>query len=474
MSFNDDCLSKRQRVDYKQGQASEDSEFYPGGDGRRKRPAPENHVLLLTVFTPAYPITTDVLHTICHPHGKVHRIVVFKKNGVQAMVEFDSIESAKRAKEALDGADIYSGCCTLKIEFAKPTKLNVYKNDMDSWDYTEPPRGTTNTVPSRGPLLQEPPHFGARPTPFRGAPGGPGELASPAIPARSRIFSEFIDYNDGFNEYELSENSRSFGILGRGDRLRSPTSRDDILPSRSPAALPAGPFSPPNGAPTQSGVVMVYGLNQKKVNCDKLFNLFCLYGNVGKIKFLKSKEGCAMIQMSDAVAVERCIRNLHNVNLHGREMQLGHSKQIYLSDVQYPFNLPDGTPSFKKYLNSSNNRFLNPAMAAKNRITPPSKILHFFNTPVTMDSERIAQLIQEKDVNPPVKAVMISPKGDRSSSGHMEFANIPDAVNALMCCNHMPIRSEDSNFPFTLKLCFSSSKSVNLNKKNFNKEVNFE
>ncbi|CAH0748593.1 unnamed protein product [Bemisia tabaci] len=37
MSFNDDCLSKRQRVDYKQGQASEDSEFYPGGDGRRKR-----------------------------------------------------------------------------------------------------------------------------------------------------------------------------------------------------------------------------------------------------------------------------------------------------------------------------------------------------------------------------------------------------------------------------------------------------
>lgn len=32
---------------------------------------------------------------------------------------FDSIESAKRAKDALNGADIYSGCCTLKIEFAK-------------------------------------------------------------------------------------------------------------------------------------------------------------------------------------------------------------------------------------------------------------------------------------------------------------------------------------------------------------------
>lgn len=26
---------------------------------------------------------------------------------------------ARAAKEGLDGADIYSGCCTLKIEYAK-------------------------------------------------------------------------------------------------------------------------------------------------------------------------------------------------------------------------------------------------------------------------------------------------------------------------------------------------------------------
>lgn len=32
---------------------------------------------------------------------------------------FDSIDSAVRAKDTLNGADIYSGCCTLKIDFAK-------------------------------------------------------------------------------------------------------------------------------------------------------------------------------------------------------------------------------------------------------------------------------------------------------------------------------------------------------------------
>jgi len=35
------------------------------------------------------------------------------------MPRFDSIDAANKAKEQLDGADIYAGCCTLKIEYAK-------------------------------------------------------------------------------------------------------------------------------------------------------------------------------------------------------------------------------------------------------------------------------------------------------------------------------------------------------------------
>ncbi|EOA92925.1 Heterogeneous nuclear ribonucleoprotein L, partial [Anas platyrhynchos] len=60
----------------------------------------------------------DVLYTICNPCGPVQRIVIFRKNGVQAMVEYPSLP-AQRAKASLNGADIYSGCCTLKIEYAK-------------------------------------------------------------------------------------------------------------------------------------------------------------------------------------------------------------------------------------------------------------------------------------------------------------------------------------------------------------------
>lgn len=114
-----------------------------------------------------------------------------------------------------------------------------------------------------------------------------------------------------------------------------------------------------------------------------------------QIKFLKSKEGTAMVQMGDSVAVERCVQNLNNVsvgltgaapvthNTNANEnrnvevehkLQLAFSKQPYLSEVTNPYPLPDKSPSYKEYITNKNNRFVSPAMASKNRIQPPSKV----------------------------------------------------------------------------------------------------
>ena len=59
------------------------------------------------------------MHTICKSFGEIARIVIFRKATLQSMVEFTSNDAAVRAKKELQGADIYSGCCTLKTEFAK-------------------------------------------------------------------------------------------------------------------------------------------------------------------------------------------------------------------------------------------------------------------------------------------------------------------------------------------------------------------
>ncbi|NWU04310.1 HNRPL protein, partial [Urocynchramus pylzowi] len=99
-----------------------------------------NNVLLFTILNPIFSITTDVLYTICNPCGPVQRIVIFRKNGVQAMVEYPD-PAAQRAKASLNGADIYSGCCTLKIEYAK------VGTPGDTWGHTWAHLGTPGDTP---------------------------------------------------------------------------------------------------------------------------------------------------------------------------------------------------------------------------------------------------------------------------------------------------------------------------------------
>ncbi|XP_035723394.1 heterogeneous nuclear ribonucleoprotein L-like isoform X4 [Vespa mandarinia] len=392
-----------------------------GDEPRRKREDNNkpNHVLLFTIINPVYPITVEVLHAISAPSGQVQRIVIFKKNGVQAMVEFDSVESATRAKETLHGADIYSGCCTLKIDFAKPTKLNVYKNDAESWDYTTPTLGST-------PQVTFPP--GAGHDRYEESFNGPATYAEPYV-ERYGIKSDF-------------------------------SGREPLHPTPPrPGYVPTLGQTPPSS--TQGSVMMVYGLQPDKVNTDKLFNLFCLYGNVTKVKFLKTKEGCAMIQMGDSIAVERCLQNLNNVTIgtDGR-LQLGFSKQAFLSDVTNPYILPDKTASFKDFTGSKNNRFLNPAMANKNRIQPPSKIVHFFNTPPDLTEETVNRVFVERGIEAPTTVKLFPLKSERSSSGLIEFSSVGIAVAAIMECNHTALENSNGKFPYIMKLCFSSSRTI--------------
>ncbi|KZC04157.1 Heterogeneous nuclear ribonucleoprotein L [Dufourea novaeangliae] len=226
-----------------------------------------------------------------------------------------------------------------------------------------------------------------------------------------------------------------------------------------PGYVPTLGQTPPSSA--QGSVMMVYGLQPDKVNTDKLFNLFCLYGNVTKVKFLKTKEGCAMIQMGDSIAVERCLQNLNNVTIgtDGR-LQLGFSKQAFLSDVTNPYILPDKTASFKDFTGSKNNRFLNPAMANKNRIQPPSKIVHFFNTPPDLTEETVHRVFVERGIEAPTTVKLFPLKSERSSSGLIEFSSVGIAVAAIMECNHTALENSNGKFPYIMKLCFSSSRTI--------------
>ncbi|XP_074302201.1 polypyrimidine tract-binding protein homolog 3-like [Silene latifolia] len=59
--------------------------------------------------------------------------------------------------------------------------------------------------------------------------------------------------------------------------------------------------------------VIVSNLNPDKIDEDKLFNLFSLYGNILRIKLLRSKPDHALVEMSDGFQAELTV---HFLKIH--------------------------------------------------------------------------------------------------------------------------------------------------------------
>ncbi|XP_069062994.1 heterogeneous nuclear ribonucleoprotein L [Pleurodeles waltl] len=406
-----------------------------------------NNVLLLTILNPIYSITTDVLYTICNPCGPVQRIVIFRKNGVQSMVEFDSVQSAQRAKASLNGADIYSGCCTLKIEYAKPTRLNVFRNDQDTWDYTNPNlngQGDTGNNPNK--RQRQPPLLGDHPAEYGKA--GPG----PAMGGPHGAYHGH--YDDGYGPPAPHYEGRRMGpppASGPPPR-RGPRSFQPQYGGHPPPLPPPQDFGPH----ADSAVLMVYGLEPSKMNCDRVFNVFCLYGNVEKVKFMKSKPGAAMVEMSDGYAVDRALTHLNNNYMFGQKLNVCVSKQHGIMAGQ-SYVLEDGSCSYKDFSGSRNNRFSTPEQAAKNRIQHPSSILHFFNAPQEVTAENFNDICDELGVKRPSSVKVFTGKSARSSSGLLEWDEKNDALETLSVLNHFQMKNPSGPYPYTLKLCFSTA-----------------
>ncbi|KFP67209.1 Heterogeneous nuclear ribonucleoprotein L-like, partial [Cariama cristata] len=399
--------------------------------GNTDDPSGGNKVLLLSIQNPLYPITVDVLYTVCNPVGKVQRIVIFKRNGIQAMVEypfehlgkkilnvmcmFESVFCAQKAKAALNGADIYAGCCTLKIEYARPTRLNVIRNDNDSWDYTKPYLGRRD----RGKGRQRQAILGEHPSSFR---------------------------HDGYGSHGP--------LLPLPSRYRM-GSRD--TPELVAYPLPQASSSYMHGGNPSGSVVMVSGLHQLKMNCSRVFNLFCLYGNIEKVKFMKTIPGTALVEMGDEYAVERAVTHLNNVKLFGKRLNVCVSKQHSVVPSQI-FELEDGTSSYKDFAMSKNNRFTSAGQASKNIIQPPSCVLHYYNVPLCVTEETFVKLCEDHEVLSFIKYKVFDPKPSaKTLSGLLEWECKTDAVEALTVLNHYQIRVPNGSNPYTLKLCFSTS-----------------
>ncbi|KAG8583613.1 hypothetical protein GDO81_008485 [Engystomops pustulosus] len=296
-----------------------------------------------------------------------------------------------------------------------PTRLNVIRNDNDSWDYSKPYLSRRD----RGKGRQRQAILGDHPSSYR---------------------------YDGYGNHGP--------LLPLPNRYRM-GSRD--TPELVSYPLPQTSSSYIHGGPPIGSVAMVSGLHQEKMNCSRVFNLFCLYGNIEKVKFMKTIPGTALVEMGDEYAVERAVTHLNNVKVFGKRLNVCVSKQHSVVPSQI-FELEDGTSSYKDFAMSKNNRFTSAGQASKNIIQPPSCVLHYYNVPLCMEESIFQKLCEDHQVPKFIKYKVFDAKpSSKTLSGLLEWETKTEAVEALTVLNHYQIRVPNGSNPYTLKLCFSTS-----------------
>ncbi|CAB1431170.1 unnamed protein product [Pleuronectes platessa] len=270
-----------------------------------------------------------------------------------------------------------------------------YADGEGNWNNSQDPNGNPNKRQRQPALL------GDHPPDYGGPQGG------------------YHGYNDdSYGPPPAHRMGQGMGGRGRGSQRYGPG---------------YGPPPPEYGPHSDSPVLMVYGLEPSKINADKVFNIFCLYGNIERVKFMKSKPGAAMVEMGDCYSVDRAITHLNNNFLFGQKLSVCVSKQ----------------------------QAIVPEQAAKNRIQHPSNVLHFFNAQPDISEEIFNQVCDELGIKEPTSVKLFSGKGERSSSGLLEWESINDAMEGLSLMNHYQMKNPSGPYPYTLKLCFSTTHHAN-------------
>ncbi|GMP46299.1 hypothetical protein CsSME_00014507 [Camellia sinensis var. sinensis] len=323
-----------------------------------------NRILLVTIHHMLYPITVEVLHQVFSPHGFVEKIVTFQKSaGFQALLQYQLRESAILARNSLQGRNIYDGCCQLDIQFSNLDELQVNYNNERSRDFT-----------------------------------------NPSLPSEQKGRSSQPGYGDAGSVYALQASGVGFPQMGNAAAI---------------AAAFGGGLPPGISGTNDRCTVIVSNLNPDRIDEDKLFNLFSIYGNIVRIKLLRNKPDHALVQMGDGFQAELAVHFLKGAMLFGKQLEVNFSK--------HP-NITTGADTHE-YLNSNLNRFNRNAAKNYRYCCSPTKMVHLSSLPQDVTEEEIVAHLEEH--GPIVNTKLFEMNGKKQAL--VLFENEEQATEAIVC-----------------------------------------
>ncbi|RYQ93071.1 hypothetical protein Ahy_B09g099331 isoform C [Arachis hypogaea] len=341
-----------------------------------------NRILLVTIHHMMYPITVDVLYQVFSPHGSVEKIVTFQK-------------SAGALAQAIKGIwyHVDSGGFNRKLHNPLvPTPLTTH---YLPWGFQA--------------LIQY-------------------QSRQHAVVARSTLQGRNI--YDGCCQLDIQfSNLDELQVNYNNDRSRDftnpnlPTEQKGRPSQMANAAAIAAAFGgglPPGVTGTNDRcTILVSNLNPDRIDEDKLFNLFSIYGNIVRIKLLRNKPDHALIQMGDGFQAELAVHFLKGATLFGKRLEVNFSK--------HP-NITPGADTHE-YANSNLNRFNRNAAKNYRYCCSPTKIIHLSTLPQDVTEDEILNLLEEHGTI--VNSKVFEMNGKKQALVQFETEEL--ATDALVC-----------------------------------------
>merc|ERR1719322_2338796 len=251
----------------------------------------------------------------------------------------------------------------------------------------------------------------------------------------------------GLQGFPLGAGGSPFGQtglrLGAGANLNPATAH-----LASPGQLPGVGLSlngALGGVSGSGSVLLVSNLDDGQTECDHLFILFGVYGDVQRVKILFNKKDTALVQMAEPQQAMLAMNHLDKVKLWNKQIRVMPSKH---TNVQLPKEGQPDAGLTKDYSTSSLHRFKKPGSKNYSNIYPPSATLHLSNIPSSVEEEDLRNAFNAIGLQ--VQAFKFFPKDRKMAL--VQLASVDEAVTALVKLHNHQL-SETSH----LRVSFSKS-----------------
>jgi len=378
---------------------------------------PLNSILMVNIESLLAPITLENLYAVFKPFGTVLKIVTFMKTGNhKALVQMSSKEAAVKARNGLEGKDMFEGCCTLHLNFSRLSQLDVQENSCKSWDFTQKSTLDPHLEPAFNMTHVAKAHE---------------QMQMAARAAHAQM------YGYTMNPYDANVRGGMFGINpGRYDQ--------------SGYGLMFNSMSAVSGhhqghKSLESSVVLVSNLPADgSIKPSHLFNLFGCYGNVVRVKILLKKTSTALIQFRSPTGANLAKSNLHGLALGGATLDVRISKH---SSVSLPKeDNPESAPLNADYSNSGFHRFKVHETKNALNIFRPSPVLHVSNLPMEVKEIDLMKMFSSYNVVGFSWLEKVEKK-----MAYVQLVSVQNAVMALMNLHNSSFLGRPIKLSFTKK-----------------------